>query len=128
MFDFRPFGPRDPGEDHRAATPLELFFDLVTVIAVAAAAAGFNIGGDNEIAGDGFVSEFAAPFRIPTAGVRKHEQSARTGSVNVELFEHVVAPAFGLIDAMPVGDGAGGIEFVAQFGEVVEGEEFRREE
>jgi low temperature requirement protein LtrA len=25
---------RDPGEDHRAATPLELFFDLVFVVAV----------------------------------------------------------------------------------------------
>lgn len=44
LFDFRPFGPRDPGEDHRAATPLELFFDLVTVIAVAAAAAGLHHG------------------------------------------------------------------------------------
>ncbi len=42
----RPFaarlGPRDRHEPHRAATPLELFFDLVTVLAVAAAAAGLH--------------------------------------------------------------------------------------
>lgn len=44
LFDFRPFGPRDPAEAHRAATALELFFDLVTVIAVAAAAAGLHHG------------------------------------------------------------------------------------
>ena len=31
--------PRDPTEEHRAATPLELFFDLVFVIAVSQAAA-----------------------------------------------------------------------------------------
>jgi low temperature requirement protein LtrA len=30
--------PRDPSQDHRAATPLELFFDLCFVVAVAAAA------------------------------------------------------------------------------------------
>jgi low temperature requirement protein LtrA len=35
-------GPRDRHEAHRAATPLELFFDLVTVLAVAAAAAGLH--------------------------------------------------------------------------------------
>ena len=34
--------PRDRHEPHRAATPLELFFDLVTVLAVAAAAAGLH--------------------------------------------------------------------------------------
>lgn len=33
---------RDPHEQHRAATPLELLFDLVTVIAVASAAAGLH--------------------------------------------------------------------------------------
>lgn len=42
----RPFagrlGPRDRHEPHRAATPLELFFDLVTVLAVAAAASGLH--------------------------------------------------------------------------------------
>ena len=44
FFDYRPFGPRDPNEEHRAATPLELFFDLVTVIAVASAAASLHHG------------------------------------------------------------------------------------
>lgn len=44
LFDYRPFGPRDPNEMHRAATPLELFFDLVTVIAVASAAVGLHHG------------------------------------------------------------------------------------
>lgn len=34
--------PRDPDEVHRASTPLELLFDLATVIAIAAAAAGLH--------------------------------------------------------------------------------------
>ena len=34
----RPFTGRDPEEEHRAATPLELFFDLAFVVSVAAAA------------------------------------------------------------------------------------------
>lgn len=38
----RPMTPRDPHEQHRAATPLELLFDLVTVIAIASAAAGLH--------------------------------------------------------------------------------------
>lgn len=33
---------RDPHEHHRAATPLELFFDLVYVVAIAAAASGLH--------------------------------------------------------------------------------------
>lgn len=33
-----PMRPRSPDEEHRAATPLELFFDLVVVVAVARAA------------------------------------------------------------------------------------------
>jgi len=33
---FRPLPARDPHEKHRAATPLEIFFDLVSVIAIAA--------------------------------------------------------------------------------------------
>ncbi|HYN63416.1 MAG TPA: low temperature requirement protein A, partial [Candidatus Limnocylindrales bacterium] len=37
-----PLGPRDRHEAHRAATPLEIFFDLVAVIAIAAAAAGLH--------------------------------------------------------------------------------------
>jgi len=35
-------GPRDTKEAHRASTPLELLFDLVSVIAIAAAAAGLH--------------------------------------------------------------------------------------
>ena len=33
---------RSPHEAHRAATPLELFFDLVFVVAIAKAAAGLH--------------------------------------------------------------------------------------
>ncbi|MFA6219639.1 MAG: low temperature requirement protein A [Erythrobacter sp.] len=36
--------PRDPAEVHRASTPLELLFDLATVIAIAACAAGLHHG------------------------------------------------------------------------------------
>ncbi|MGH9003413.1 MAG: low temperature requirement protein A, partial [Acidimicrobiia bacterium] len=36
--------PRDPDEGHRAATPLELFFDLCFVVAVAQAADGLHHG------------------------------------------------------------------------------------
>lgn len=39
-----PLRPRDPDEHHRVATPLELLFDLVTVIAIASAAAGLHHG------------------------------------------------------------------------------------
>jgi low temperature requirement protein LtrA len=35
---------RDPGQPHRAATPLELFFDLTFVVAVAQGAAGLHHG------------------------------------------------------------------------------------
>lgn len=38
----RPTRPRDPDEAHRAATPLELLFDLVSVIAIASAVAGLH--------------------------------------------------------------------------------------
>jgi len=37
-----PLRPRSPVEEHRAATPLELFFDLVIVVAVAQAASGLH--------------------------------------------------------------------------------------
>jgi low temperature requirement protein LtrA len=37
-----PLGPRSPEEVHRASTPLELFFDLVIVVAVAQAASGLH--------------------------------------------------------------------------------------
>jgi low temperature requirement protein LtrA len=36
--------PRDPHEQHRVATPLELLFDLVFVVAIASAAAGWHHG------------------------------------------------------------------------------------
>lgn len=39
-----PFTGRDPDEEHRAATPLELLFDLSFVVAVAAAAAALHHG------------------------------------------------------------------------------------
>ncbi|OFE16816.1 hypothetical protein BA895_04505 [Humibacillus sp. DSM 29435] len=37
-------GPRDPHEEHRVATPLELFFDLIFVVAISSAAAGWHHG------------------------------------------------------------------------------------
>jgi low temperature requirement protein LtrA len=40
----RPMAARDPHEPHRAATPLELLFDLCFVVAVAQAAAGLHHG------------------------------------------------------------------------------------
>ncbi|HEX6150339.1 low temperature requirement protein A [Nocardioides sp.] len=39
-----PMGPRDTEEPHRAATPLELFFDLVFVVAIASAAGSLHHG------------------------------------------------------------------------------------
>lgn len=39
---YRPMQARRPDEDHRAATPLELFFDLCFVVAVAQAATGLH--------------------------------------------------------------------------------------
>jgi low temperature requirement protein LtrA len=39
-----PMKPRSPDETHRAATPLELFFDLVFVVAVAQAASALHHG------------------------------------------------------------------------------------
>lgn len=41
-FGILPLAPRDPTEPHRRATPLELLFDLVSVIAVASAAASLH--------------------------------------------------------------------------------------
>lgn len=40
----RPMPPRDSQQAHRAATPLELLFDLVSVIAIASAAGGLHHG------------------------------------------------------------------------------------
>lgn len=54
---------RAAGESHRAATPLELFFDLVIVVAVAAAAASLHHGiAEDHIAESilGYVMTFAA--------------------------------------------------------------------
>lgn len=57
----RPMSPRDVDEIHRAATPLELLFDLVSVIAIAAAVAGLHhaIAEDHIVDG---VFKYAAIF------------------------------------------------------------------
>jgi low temperature requirement protein LtrA len=54
--------PRDPHEAHRVATPLELFFDLVFVVAIASAAAQWHHGLAAGHPGDlvGFVMVFFA--------------------------------------------------------------------
>ena len=54
--------PRDPHETHRVATPLELFFDLVFVVAIASAAAGWHHGLAEGDLGDlvGFLMVFFA--------------------------------------------------------------------
>ena len=53
--------PRDPHESHRAATPLELLFDLVTVIAIASAAAGLHHALAADHAAEG-IFKFAGAF------------------------------------------------------------------
>ncbi|WP_343519789.1 low temperature requirement protein A [Sphingomonas sp.] len=60
----RPMAPRDPHEPHRAATPLELLFDLVTVIAIAAAAAALHhaIAADHAV--EGIIGYAVAFFAI----------------------------------------------------------------
>jgi len=60
----RPMAPRDPHEPHRAATPLELLFDLVTVIAIAAAAASLHHGIAADHAGEGVVRYLFTFFAI----------------------------------------------------------------
>jgi low temperature requirement protein LtrA len=54
--------PRDPEETHRVSTPLELFFDLVFVVAIASAAAGWHHGLAEGHVGDlvGFLMVFFA--------------------------------------------------------------------
>lgn len=37
-----PLPSRDPDEHHRASTPLELLFDLISMIAIAAVTAGLH--------------------------------------------------------------------------------------
>jgi len=53
--------PRDPNEEHRSATPLELMFDLASVIAVSAAGAGLHHGISAGHAGPA-TGEFVAAF------------------------------------------------------------------
>lgn len=60
----RPPQPRDPHEAHRAATPLELFFDLVSVIAIAAAAAGLHHAISADHAVEGLATYVLAFFAI----------------------------------------------------------------
>ncbi|MDE8653010.1 low temperature requirement protein A [Novosphingobium album (ex Liu et al. 2023)] len=52
---------RDPHEEHRASTPLELLFDLVIVIAIASAAAGLHHAVAGNHAGQGVLT-FALAF------------------------------------------------------------------
>ncbi|MFV0644185.1 MAG: low temperature requirement protein A [Sphingomonadaceae bacterium] len=60
----RPFSPRDPHEPHRAATPLELLFDLVSVIAIASAAAGLHHAIAENHATQGVITFLIAFFAI----------------------------------------------------------------
>ena len=60
----RPMTPRDPHEPHRVATPLELLFDLVTVIAIAAAAASLHHGITADHAAEGVVRYLFTFFAI----------------------------------------------------------------
>jgi low temperature requirement protein LtrA len=61
---FRPMRARDVHQPHRAATSLELLFDLVTVIAVASAAAGLHHAIADGHATDGVVRFAMAFFSI----------------------------------------------------------------
>lgn len=56
--------PRDLHEPHRASTPLELLFDLVSVIAIAAAAAGLHHVMAEAHFGEGIVKFVGAFFAI----------------------------------------------------------------
>lgn len=60
----RPMTPRDPHEPHRVATPLELLFDLVTVIAIAAAAASLHHAIAADHAAEGVVRYLFTFFAI----------------------------------------------------------------
>jgi low temperature requirement protein LtrA len=60
----RPMTPRDPHEPHRAATPLELLFDLVTVIAIAAAAASLHHAVAADHAAEGVIRYLFTFFAI----------------------------------------------------------------
>lgn len=56
--------PRSPDEPHRAATPLELLFDLVFVVAIAQAAAAFHHSITENHAVEGLVGFVACLFGI----------------------------------------------------------------
>lgn len=56
--------PRNPDDAHRAATPLELLFDLASVIAIAAAAAGLHHAIAEAHAADGIIKFVVAFFAI----------------------------------------------------------------
>lgn len=60
----RPMAPRDPHEPHRTATPLELLFDLVTVIAIAAAAASLHHSLAADHAAEGIIRYLLTFFAI----------------------------------------------------------------
>src|SRR5207247_4196777 len=77
-----PLAPRSPEEKHRAATPLELFFDLVIVVAVAQPGRGlhqprsegpFGAGGrryswaSSGLGGPGVTSTWSAPASATAA-------------------------------------------------------------
>ncbi|NGO06748.1 low temperature requirement protein A [Streptomyces sp. HC44] len=55
---------RDPAEPHRAATPLELLFDLCFVVAVAQVAAQLHHAVSEDHASTGILSYFAVFFAI----------------------------------------------------------------
>lgn len=59
-----PMRGRHPDEDHRAATPLELFFDLVIVVAVAAAASALHHGIAEDRVLDSLVGYILAFFAV----------------------------------------------------------------
>lgn len=63
-FFYRPLSPRSPDEVHRAATPLELLFDLVSVIAIAAAALGLHHAIAEAHAVQGIITFLMAFFAI----------------------------------------------------------------
>ena len=50
-----------------------------------------DVSGDDKVAGDEFVSEFAAPFRVPTAGVGDQNGAARAVGVNVKALENIIS-------------------------------------
>ena len=59
-----PLRPRSPDEPHRAATPLELFFDLVFVVAIAQAASGLHHAIADDHVLDGVTSYLFVFFAI----------------------------------------------------------------